>query len=93
MRSRYTAYTQGNMAYIKQTMCGNALKDYEVRKKMMLTDSRKWAGLVIHSSRTLKKRGYVEFTAIFYRDGTRLNIREHSVFKKINGRWFYVDRL
>jgi SEC-C motif-containing protein len=93
MRSRYTAFTQDNMSHIKSTMTGNALKEYQSDKKSSLSEKRKWVGLVIHSSKTLKKKGYVDFTATFYRDGIKLNIREQSVFKKIEDRWFYVDRL
>ena len=92
MRSRYTAYTQRNFSYLRKTMSGNALKAYLVTKKEKEAKPIKWLGLVVHASKTLNKKGYVEFTATYYRDGMKLNQREHSIFKKINGSWYYVDK-
>jgi SEC-C motif-containing protein len=92
MRSRYTAYTQNNLAYIKQTMTGNALKDYEQRSKSGWEAPTKWLSLVVHDSKTLNKRGHVDFSVTYMREGKKLTMREHSIFKKIDGRWYYVDR-
>lgn len=93
MRSRYSAYAQGDLAYIKKTMAGNALKEFQTQKQQGWQQPTEWLGLVVHSSKTLKKKGYVEFTVTYRREGQKRTMREHSEFKKIDGKWFYVDRV
>lgn len=93
MRSRYSAYAQGNMAYIKKTMAGNALKEFQAQKQQGWEQPTEWLGLVVHSSKSLKKKGTVEFTVTYRREGQKRSMREHSEFKKIDGKWFYVDRV
>lgn len=92
MRSRFTAYSKNNIAYIKQTMTGNALQLFQQRKKENYEAPTKWLKLEIHSSKSLNKRGEVEFTATYMREGQKRSMREHSLFKKIDGCWYYTDR-
>lgn len=93
MRSRYSAYAQGDMVYIKKTMAGKALKELQTQKQQGWEQPTEWLGLVVHSSKTLKKKGTVEFTVTYRREGQKRNMREHSEFKRIEGKWFYVGRV
>lgn len=93
MRSRYSAYAQGDLAFIKKTMAGNALKEFQEQKQQGWQQPTEWLNLEVHSSKTLNKKGYVEFTVTYRREGQKRSMREHSVFKKIDGKWYYVDRL
>jgi SEC-C motif-containing protein len=92
MRSRYTAYTQANIAYIKATMCGNALQGFSVADAARWADRVTWRRLVVHSHRPLKKVGYVEFSAFYDEAGKEQELYERSAFKKVTGQWYYVGR-
>lgn len=89
MRARYTAYAMNNLSFIRQTMSGKALQQFVATKDEALPT--RWLGLEIHRSRTLKKRGEVEFSVHYFRGTQRFKRRDHSLFKKIDGRWYYVD--
>ena len=90
MRSRFTAYAMHNEAYLKQT--------WETSKRPIDIDFSKetaqWQRLEIV---TLKKggahdeKGIVEFKAYYLLDGEECVMNEMSRFKKVAGRWFYLD--
>ncbi|MCH9755989.1 MAG: SEC-C domain-containing protein [Gammaproteobacteria bacterium] len=91
MRSRYTAYTQGDTEYIQKTMQGKAANGFNV------ADSRAWAQRVVWIDLDVLKAsddgrtGAVEFIARFVEDGRMHFIHEMSAFLCEAGRWFYVD--
>ncbi|MBA2650927.1 MAG: SEC-C domain-containing protein [Tatlockia sp.] len=94
MRSRYTAYTQAKIDYIKNTMRGKPLDDFNE------IDATKWAQQVywkclevITSSMDDKDEniGYVEFIARFQEQGKTQVIHELSKFQRIEGKWFYTE--
>lgn len=91
MRSRYTAYTMANIAYIKDTMRGSALLGFrEAEAKRWATNVRWIKLLVLASSMEHASTGYVEFEAYFV-DGYRLKaLHEKSKFLWEEGRWYYV---
>lgn len=100
MRSRYTAYSLGNIEYIKQTMQGKPHIAFNELKAKNWAKRVHWIGLVvfkmngIDNMNEIKKnenQGWVEFIAT-YLNKTHLNtIHEISEFERINGQWFYVD--
>ena len=94
MRSRYTAFTKKKWHYLSETAAGNAAGDGSMRG----IESTRWLGLVIHGVNqggVDDDRGEVVFTAYYAGAGDkqRLSMHEHSVFKKLDGRWYYVDRV
>lgn len=92
MRSRYTAYTLADIAYIQKTMRGKASKNYDLKSAYLWASTVTWLGLdVLQASSIKKDRGTVTFTATFIDKGVEKQIHEKSVFKKIGGEWFYVD--
>ena len=92
MRSRYTAYTLADIDYIKKTMKGEALIDFNEK------DAKDWAKRVtwikLHvflSNFENSDTGFVEFEATFL-DGYQLkSIYEKSKFILENGNWYYVS--
>ena len=92
MRSRYTAYTMANIDYIKKTMRGNALIDFQE------TDAKRWAKRVhwikLHVFQSIienQNTGFVTFEARFV-DGSYLkSIHEHSKFIYKDDHWYYVS--
>lgn len=94
MRSRYTAYTLGNIAYIKKTMRGKPLLNFDDEKVAAWAKNAQWLGLeIIRSSLDAhdENLGFVEFIASFREKNKVRTIHEHSQFQCIDGRWFYKD--
>lgn len=93
MRSRYTAYTKANIAYIIATMKGKPLIDFDPAEASLWAQSVKWRQLKIISSfpeKTTEDEGWVEFKAVFNEKGKNQVIHECSKFQRIKGQWFYV---
>jgi SEC-C motif-containing protein len=92
MRSRYTAYTQANIPYIQQTMCGPASCGYDPIDAHRWAKQAQWLGLkVINSTLKNKKIGHVEFIARYRLNQQAYQIHERSEFHYINDRWYYVS--
>jgi SEC-C motif-containing protein len=92
MRSRYTAFAENNMDYIKKTMKPPASLAHSVRRGN--NKHVKWIGLdVLNAQMHLSDPtiGFVEFKAKFREKGLDGVIHENSEFHFINDRWFYVD--
>lgn len=92
MRSRYTAYALANMAYIKKTMQGKPLLEFNDIEAARWAKSILWLGLkIIKTYQDDENTGYVEFIAS-YLDNHSINaIHEISQFKAINNSWYYID--
>jgi len=94
MRSRYTAYTQANVDYIKKTMCGAALNGFDVDGTRSWARSVDWVSLEVTrvSRMTLDDtEGSVEFTFNYVEAGQSRSVYECSFFRKIDGRWYYIS--
>lgn len=93
MRSRYTAYTQGNIDYLVKTTVPRqqTLLNQDVMKAW--SKSTRWAGLeiVAHQPNIDKIHGTVEFHAYFETEDGKNAHHELSLFVKIDGRWYFVD--
>lgn len=92
MRSRYTAYTQANVAYIAKTMTGKAVAGFDE------ADARRWAQRVtwldlqvIKTSPVQNNLGTIEFIARLIDNQRLVTIHETSEFCCQAGRWYYVD--
>ena len=91
MRSRYTAYTQALVDYIADTMCGPAAQGFDKDETAHWAHHIKWHGLDVLNSSMAEHEGTVEFKARYEQDGHMHHISENSLFRRIRGRWFYVD--
>lgn len=88
MRSRYCAYATARIDYIKQTMRGLALKDFNSAEALSWSKSCQWTGLHIvrHTANT------VHYIASFIHQGKQESIDENSLFEKQDDRWYYVGK-
>ena len=89
MRSRYTAYTLGNAAYLTATWHPTTR-----RKDLGLEEPVKWIGLEILSCEAGgpgDTRGQVEFIARYKLGGRAHRLHEVSRFQRREGRWYYLD--
>jgi SEC-C motif-containing protein len=102
MRSRYTAYTRGDEAYLRATWHPSKLPVEPV----LLEQEGRWLGLEVKSSLRLRQRkanlpeipdrDTVEFVARYKVAGRALRLHEVSNFVRetsVDGvaRWFYLD--
>jgi SEC-C motif domain protein len=101
MRSRYTAYAEGDFDYIQKTMRAPALLKFN--KKKAKKDPVQWLGLTVIQSTNGPNAlnnpndpnnpniAFVEFKANYKQQGLEGIIHEKSEFHFIENRWYYVD--
>lgn len=93
MRSRYSAYAKGELAYIEATMRDKALAQFDVEDAKAWLASLRWESLQVGKSTRHPENpnvAYVSFVATYKSQGKRYQIRELSEFLKDGDRWFYV---
>ncbi len=93
MRSRYTAYTQANIAYIQKTMRDKAAEQFDPISAETWAKTVKWKRLKVIRAfpGPSNQIAYVEFIAHYLFEGKAQKLSEISEFKQIDGRWYYVD--
>jgi len=91
MRSRYTAYTKIDIDYIKKTMRGVALNDFDITATHAWAERVTWLKLdVIHTSEH-GDNGIVEFVATYMENLQTRTLHERSQFIREDNHWYYVD--
>ena len=91
MRSRYVAFTQSNMDYIKKTMRGAPLQQFDDDYNKEWADSVEWLKLEVIAAHTQDDfHGVVEFNAYYRLNGLVKCLHENSIFEKIDGIWYYT---
>lgn len=91
MRSRYTAYFEGNMEYISETMKSPAADNFDPIAARERAKKIKWVELNVVNASHDKSTGTVEFYAS-YSDGYKTKVlHEISSFILEKGQWFYVS--
>ncbi len=88
MRSRYTAFTLNNEAYLLESWHWNTRP-----QNLNLADQKniRWVSLKILRHETEETTAIVEFIARYKVNGKAEKIHELSRFSKEGIRWFYVD--
>ncbi len=95
MRSRYAAYATGKLDYIEANCAGPAAVAFARAEAGVLQLGTEWLGLEIVATRKGREGdsdGTVSFIARYRQQGTEAALTETSLFRKIEGRWFYWDR-
>ena len=91
MRSRFSAYTQGHMDYIKKTMRDKAAIGFNEAEALRWSKRVAWIKLDVTHVLQERETASVEFIATFV-DGQYLkSIHERSAFVYDNNHWYYVD--
>jgi SEC-C motif-containing protein len=94
MRSRYSAYTKGDIRYIMATMQGPAAQGFDPTSALKWAQSVTWKKLEVLNSSMDKNRGLVEFIAHYDDEhGKEKKMHEKSQFvlDEENQVWYYVD--
>jgi SEC-C motif-containing protein len=94
MRSRYTAYVRADMDHIMRTHDPRTRDTVDRALTEKWAREAEWRGLEILRTEVGgadDEVGTVEFAASYRAKGQAFVHREHSRFRRIDGRWFYVD--
>jgi SEC-C motif domain protein len=94
MRSRYTAYVRGEVAYLLATHHPDTVHTVDPDAVARRARGTRWLGLEIVETvagAASDDRGVVEFIARGIVDQVPFAQRERSRFRKHAGAWFYVD--
>jgi SEC-C motif domain protein len=94
MRSRYTAYTRQVVDYIVTTHDPATREDVDRGETEKWAREADWQGLEVLSTEKGGEgddEGTVEFKARFAQRGAVVVHHERSRFRRIDGRWFFVD--
>lgn len=92
MRSRFSAYSQGNIDYLIDTLHPSKRRPID-RRNLTLASSTHWTHLTIlntQKGQATDRRGTVEFIAHYDRPYLGQH-HERSRFTKEDGRWYYLD--
>ena len=92
MRSRYTAFCQGNIDYLIATHhpSKRQMDDRQTLTKTIAETT--WLGLhVLNSNTQATGTGSVEFVAFFQSQGIPSQLHEKSEFIRQNDRWYYLQ--
>ena len=88
MRSRYTAYTRDDAAYIARTWAASTRPPEDATTQ---PDATSWFGLEIRHCSTTGDNATVEFVARYKVAGRAHRLHEISRFVREDGQWFYLD--
>lgn len=94
MRSRYTAYVVGAIDYLVATHDASSREQIDVPATERWSRETVWQGLEIvdtDKGAAGDDDGVVEFIARGVTNGKPFAQRERSRFRKLEGRWYYLD--
>ncbi|MCB1724540.1 MAG: YchJ family protein [Gammaproteobacteria bacterium] len=94
MRSRYSAYVRHAIDYLGETLHPDSRGDWDREATRRWAENAGWQGLDIVATEAGDEgddEGVVEFVARFEEDGRLLQHRERSRFRRLRGRWYYLD--
>jgi SEC-C motif-containing protein len=94
MRSRYTAYVVGAIDYVVATHDAATRDQVDRAASEAWSRETLWQGLEIldtEAGGADDREGVVEFVARGVTRGAPFAQRERSRFRKVDGRWYYVD--
>ena len=93
MRARFTAHCQRNYAYLVESTHPAHRDDVNEEEIEKWASHVEWTDLTVHTAApgTTDDEGYVSFTAGYLVKDTPQELREDASFKRVDGKWYYVD--
>jgi SEC-C motif-containing protein len=94
MRARYSAFAQGEMPYLLETLHPGQRGDYDEAGAAKWARESDWTGLEIlkvAGDPATENTGSVEFRACYRRNNEKLEHHELAEFRKTNGIWYFYD--
>lgn len=94
MRSRYTAFTRHDIEYVIQSHHPETRKSIDRQTTLRWMTESEWLGLSVDGSSgglPGDEEGTVDFIARYKLMGREVPHKEHSIFKRHQGRWYFWD--
>ncbi|MCC6217281.1 MAG: YchJ family protein [Polyangiaceae bacterium] len=94
MRSRYAAYALGNVDYILESHDPERRDQVDRPSTERWSKEAEWLGLEVVSTEAGgadDAEGTVEFVAKYRLKRIAITHRERALFRKLDGRWYFVD--
>jgi len=94
MRSRYSAFAHGEIAYLRDTYHPSTKKEFDEKSAAEWSKNSQWHGFDVKmTDQGLEKddKGIVEFVARYSVKGEEYAHHEIAEFKKEQGKWYFVD--
>lgn len=94
MRSRYSAYVEKEIPYLRASLHPDHRKDYDEKSSREWAESAEWHSLQILDTvggGPDDSEGEVEFVAAFSQQGVRQEHHERSQFARLGGSWYFVS--
>lgn len=94
MRARYTSFVKGEIDFIRSTYNPEDMDQFDEEGITRWSKESEWKGLEIReveAGTESDDTGKVEFIAKYAIGGVQQNHHEVSEFKKVDGRWFFMD--
>jgi SEC-C motif-containing protein len=95
MRSRYTAFTVGDVGYLRRTLAPESRRDFDESGTRRWAQQARWQGLKILKTQNGlagDRKGVVEFIATYESDGEAVDHHEVAKFRKSDDeQWYFVE--
>jgi len=91
MRSRYSAYSKGEFAYLVDSLHPDHRSDHDPAATQRWAENADWIKLEVIEIEEKGEDGKVEFIATYREKGIIQAHHEAAEFKSKDGRWYYVD--
>ena len=94
MRSRYSAYVVGAIAYLQATTLPAQQQALDLQSMKEWSANSTWLGLDVEQSQVLggqPEHALVSFTARWHDGAGEHAQHERSAFVQHNGRWYFID--
>ncbi|BAI75509.1 sec-C motif domain protein (plasmid) [Azospirillum sp. B510] len=91
MRSRYTAFVRHDIDHIERSYAPESRSAFSRADAERMARECEWGPLTVMKTEERGDDGMVEFFLTFQRDGEEWPLHERSRFRKVDGRWLYVD--
>lgn len=94
MRARYTAYTQVEMDFLRESLHPDRRTGEDLESSRKWAEESEWLGLEILSASEVSQgetAGQVEFVALYRNEGQDQRYHEIADFEKVDGVWYFKD--
>jgi len=94
MRARYTAYVKDRIEFLGQSLHPDSRADYDAAATRRWAQGADWLGLEVEGvdkGDADDVEGSVEFVASYREKGLIHAHRERSLFRRLDGRWYFVE--
>ncbi|MFP5514424.1 MAG: YchJ family protein [Alphaproteobacteria bacterium] len=91
MRSRYTAFVRHDIDHIERSCAPETRAAFSRDDAVRVAQECEWGPLTVMKAGEDGDDGVVEFFLTFRRDGEEWPVHERSRFRRVDGRWLYVD--